>query len=352
MNSDIDHGIASIATKRPLVIGHRGASGVFPEHTVNAYERAIQDGADVIECDVVLSRDLVPICNHDMDLSHSTDIRNRNEFEERKQSHSDHGLPSIDYYAIDFNLTELKTLRRLQVIGVRDQSFNGQFGLVTLKEFIAIAKAATRAVAIYPELKYPEKHNSILVSRGVVDQKMEDIVIDVLKAEGFTDKNHACFVQSFDEDSLDYIKQISGLPLVMLIENDVTAEKLGEFGSKFYGVGCWKEQIFRFWTSAEGYKNYITSRTEFVKEAHNAGLRVHVYTFRNEDKYLAWNYNQDPVLEYEDYLKQKVDGYFTDFPATLVRKLDCVYGEDASKASSLNLSLELAVCLIAVFVQI
>lgn len=317
-----------------LVIAHRGSSGVLPEHTAAAYRRAIEDGADYVECDVTLTRDLVPVCIHENWLSQTTDVATRREFADRRRNLTveleDGGqrFNVDDWFAIDFTLAELKTLRVKQRFSFRDQSHDGLHQIATLEEHLAIVRGASREVGTYPELKQPHWLNSLEIMRG---RKFEDILLEELERNGYGGRDDPCIIQSFNEKSLYYLANRTTIRLAMLIESEVPASKLTEWsGRGIYAVGPWVNLITQFWTNETGYKNWINSTTDLVSECHRHGLMVHAYTFRNEDRFLPWDFGQDIYKAYDYYVDQiTVDGFFTDFPETLVNFRNRPKGEQS-----------------------
>ena len=317
-----------IPTDRPLNIAHRGASGVLPEHTLAAYQRAIDDGADVIECDVVVSRDGHLICRHDPWLSTSTDVTNRAEFRDRKRTIVDfeyYGMKKniTDWFIVDFSLEELKTLRVHQVNQERDPSFDGKLQMATFHEHILLAKNSSRTIAIYPELKYPGWVNSLDLFNGT---SYEEYFVSELTKYGYQNKDDPCILQSFEYDSVKTLANLTNLPVVMAIEYDfqATPDLLDMYAEVAYGVATWKCSFVDHY-GPNGYKSSIRNVSDMVKEIHSRNMKVHVYTFRNENSNLAWDYEQDPWKEYDLYMGLGVDGYFVDFPATFDQYLDVKY---------------------------
>ena len=147
---------------RPLVIGHRGASGYLPEHTLAAYQLAILRGADFIEPDLVSSKDGVLIARHEINIKDTTDVANHPEFASRFKTKTIDGTPESGWFADDFTLAEMKTLRAKQRLGFRPQQFNGLYQVPTFDEVIALAQwwseRLDRVIGVYPETKHPTYH--------------------------------------------------------------------------------------------------------------------------------------------------------------------------------------------------
>src|SRR5215213_11626158 len=151
---------------KPLVIGHRGAAGYLPDHTLQGYRLAIKLGADYIEPDLVATKDGVLIARHEPNITATTNVADHPEFAGRKRTASvDGGPPETGWFASDFTLAEIKTLRAVQPLAGRPTQFNGRFKIPTLEEVIALAKRYSkryhRRVGIYPETKHPTYHRSI-----------------------------------------------------------------------------------------------------------------------------------------------------------------------------------------------
>jgi glycerophosphoryl diester phosphodiesterase len=343
--------------KPPIVIGHRGASGLRPEHTLEAYELAIEQGADYIEPDLVSTKDGVLIARHENEISGTTDVSSRPEFADRKTTKTIDGVEYTGWFAEDFTLAEIKTLRAIERLPFRSPFFNGQFEIPTLQEVIDLAKRKSaetgRTIGIYPETKHPTYHDSIGLS-------LEEPLVKILKENGLDKEDSPVFIQSFEVSNLKDLNQKIDVPLVqlfdaadialdgMLIENQPydfvvsgdkrtygdlrTPEGLKEVATYADGIGPWKRMIVSVkGTDADGdgkaddvngdgavndADKTTTAPTMLVKDAHDAGLLVHPYTFRNEGLYLARDYNGDPEQEYRQFIQLGVDGYFTDFPAT------------------------------------
>ncbi|MCC5664504.1 esterase-like activity of phytase family protein [Nostoc sp. CHAB 5784] len=371
----------------PKVIGHRGASGDLPEHTLQAYIRAIADGADFIEPDLVVTKDGVLIARHEpalailnadgsVNLSNTTtdvyDISKYPQFADRKKTVSLDGNTITGWFAEDFTLEEIKTLGAIQRLPFRDQSFNGQFEIPTLAEIINLVKEVEaqtgKKIGIYPETKHPTyfaEEATYVGTTEKINRNISDILIDTLKANNFTDPSRI-FIQSFEVSNLkqlnDSIMPAAGvdIPLVQLLDaSDIdingkiiesqpydlkvsgdsrtygdlrTPEGLTEIATYADGIGPWKRMIVSVkGTDANGdgkaddvngdgtvndADKTTLPPTSLIQDAHNAGLQVDPYTFRNEDQYLAADYKGNPELEFQQFFQLGVDKLFTDFPKT------------------------------------
>ena len=282
-----------------------------------------------------MTKDKRLVCLHENHLKHSTNVESVPEFADRKTSYNishefndvlEYVIIEDEWFAIDFTLSELKLLRKVQGNTLRDPSFDGQFEITTLEEMIEIVQSAGRRIGLHLETKSPRWVNSLPFMSGT---SMEELLVGVLDRYGYMSKHDACFLQSFEEDSLYRLRNLTHLPLVRLISTehvDTSNARLTEWAKSFYGIGPWKDLIVPFWNSDNGYKNKLGEATDLVERAHRHGLLVHAYTFRNEDEYLAWDFHQDPVNEIELFLGDLgVDGIFTDFTATTKRHVDAMY---------------------------
>ncbi|WP_421656302.1 glycerophosphodiester phosphodiesterase family protein [Leptothermofonsia sp. ETS-13] len=351
----------------PIVIGHRGASGELPEHTLEAYQLAIRRGADFIEPDLVATKDGYLIARHEPNLINTTDVASRPEFADRRTTKVVDGIAEEGFFASDFTLAEIKTLRAVMPQGYRTQAFNGVFEIPTLEEIIDLVKreeAITgRKIGIYPETKHPTYHDNLGLS-------LEEKLIDTLVAKDFTNPSRV-FIQSFEVSNLKELNSVImpaagvDLPLVQLLDAfDVnysdgsllyqsvnarpydftvngdtrtyadlqTPQGLAEIATYADGIGPWKRMIVSVKNvdnNNDGLPDDLNNDgvindadrvtlppTNLVQDAHAAGLLVHPYTFRNEGRFLASDYNGNPELEYQQFIRLGVDGYFTDFPGT------------------------------------
>lgn len=310
-----------------LVIAHRGASGRRPEHTIASYTLAIDQGADVIEPDLVLTSDDVFVARHENDITGTTDVADHPEFAARKATKVIDGESHTGWFTEDFTLAELKTLRareRLPQLRPGNAAYDGQFDVPTLAEVIALAKA--RGVGIYPETKHPSYFASI-------GHPMEARLVADLKAAGWDSADAPVFIQSFEVDNLKALHAMTRVRLIQLIDASgapadgaapsyaamATPAGLKAIAGYAYGIGPNKAMI---WAGSG-------APTALIADAHAAGLKVHPWTFRAENTFLpaALRTGTDPAAhgriadEIRAYVSFGVDGFFTDFPAIGVEAL-------------------------------
>jgi glycerophosphoryl diester phosphodiesterase len=342
----------------PLVIGHRGASGYLPEHTLEGYKKAIEMGANFIEPDLVMTKDGYLIARHEPMLGGTTDVASK--FASRKTTKMVDGVATTDYFASDFTLSEIKTLRAIQTRG-RDPAYDGQFEIPTLDEVITLAKTQSallgRPVGIYPEVKHSTFHDGIFGARA-----FENKLVEQLHTAYGNSSTAPVFIQSFEVNNLQYLNTRTNIKLVQLIDADdvkpdgsmslvapyaqpydfvvgwnprtfadlVTPEGLAFIKSYADGVGPWKPYLVT--TVADGVDRTgdgtltindrrVDGSTGVIEAAHAAGLLVHTWTFRNDASGYGF---ADPQAEMEYYMRLGVDGVFTDFPDTGVAALAAV----------------------------
>lgn len=345
----------------PLVIGHRGASGYRPDHTLESYKLAIDMGADFIEPDLVATKDGVLVARHEPNITGTTDVATRPEFASRKTTKNVDGVNEEGWFVSDFTLAELKTLRAVQPLSDRDQSYNGKFQIPTFEEVLDLAKTegakAGRTVGVYPETKHPTYHAKLGLP-------LEDRLLAVLAKYGYTTKASPVIVQSFEVSNLKYLRTKTQVRLVQLVDaNDVNADGsmdltapydkpydfavagdsrtfaslltpagLKEIKTYADGIGPWKPYLIpskQVDANKDGKPDDLNGdgkiderdrvmmpATSVVKDAHAAGLFVHAYTFRNEAKRLASDFKGDPKAEYKLFFNLGVDGVFSDFTDT------------------------------------
>ena len=220
-------GLQTLDAKPPLIIGHRGASGYLPEHTLESYRLAIAQGADVIEPDLISTSDGVLIARHDPNLGISTDVASRPEFAARKRvDWPVDGEKQTGWFAHDFTLAEIKTLGAITPDPERPQEKNGMFRIATLQEIINLAKTEAarlgRTVYIYPETKNPTYHRNLGLP-------LEDRLITALNATGWNGPSAPVFVQSFEPSSLKEMRSnASKTRIVQLVDGDDIDLKTGK----------------------------------------------------------------------------------------------------------------------------
>lgn len=294
---------------RPLVIAHRGASGYRPEHTIAAYELAIEMGADFIEPDLVITGDGVLIARHENDITGTTDVIDRPEFRSRRRTKWVDGREVTGWFAEDFTLAEIKTLRARERLEFRDRSFNGRFEIPTFEEILDLARR--RGVGVYPETKFPSYFRSLGLP-------LEEPMVEALHASGL----RAVFLQSFEVGNLKLLKTMTDLPTIQLLDaggkpwdidrtyqDMATPEGLAEIAAYADGIGPNKRLIVP--AAPDGR---LRPPTSLVEDAHRAGLQVHPWTFRSDPVFLAPDYEGDPAREIDQFLELGVDGLFSDFP--------------------------------------
>jgi glycerophosphoryl diester phosphodiesterase len=302
---------------RILVIAHRGASGERPEHTLESYRRAIEQGADYIEPDLVMTRDGVLIARHENEIGGTTNVADHPEFMQRRRTQVIDGETMNGWFTEDFTLAEIKTLRareRLPALRPLNRTFDGLFEVPTFDEIMQLAREANLRrggkfrLGVYPETKHPAHFASIGLAQ-------EAAVLETLAR--FDYAAGPVFIQSFDPGNLQQLRGMTHLPLVQLLEHEV-----GD-----------PARIARYADAIGIAKALATEAT--VARAHAQGLLVHVWTFRAENEFLPEDLKSsgeagahgDLKTEIERYLALDIDGFFTDFPAIGVHVRDMRVGE-------------------------
>jgi glycerophosphoryl diester phosphodiesterase len=314
---------------RPLVIGHRGAAGYRPEHTLASYELGARMGADYIETDLVSTKDHVLVARHENDISATTDVAGHPEFRSRRTTKTIDGIRTTGWFTEDFTLAELKTLRareRLPAIRPKNTKYNGRYQVPTLQEIIDLIQRLSgelgRQIGLYAETK----HSTYFRSIGL---PLEQVLVDTLHHNGLDRPDARVFIESFEFANLKYLARQLSVRLVFLI---------GPPGARPYDfVRAHDSRTYRELTSANGMrrlaryvdalgpsKDYVIPPggrpTAFVRNAHAAGLLVHPYTFRNENQFLppALRHRGGAIAEYRLFFAAGVDGVFSDCPDTAV----------------------------------
>ena len=290
----------------PLIIAHRGASGYRPEHTLEAYKLAIDMGADVVEPDLVITKDGVLVARHDRYLSTTTNVSAKPEFADRRRADADpNGEGRVDWWVEDFTLAELKSLRARQPFDGRSRDYDDKFAPPTFEEVLAlITKEASekgRPIGVYPETKHPGFFSSI----GL------DFKAPLLAALTSFDAGPV-FIQSFEPAILKQLNDETDAKLVQLIYEEtpgagpnISLDEIAEYAD---GVGPSKYLII---PQAGGV-------TDFVAQAHARSLFVHPWTFRLDQPHPGM-LNDAPEDEPAPFFALGVDGVFTDFPDASVK---------------------------------
>jgi glycerophosphoryl diester phosphodiesterase len=330
----------------PLVIGHRGASGYRPEHTLASYRLAIEMGADYIEPDLVSTKDHVLVTRHENNIADTTDVAAHPEFASRRTTKTIDGTPVTGWFTEDFTLAELRTLRakeRLPGLRPANTAFDGLYPVPTFQEVIDLAKRA--GVGIYPETKHPTYFDSIGLS-------LEEPLLATLRANGLTGPRAKEFIQSFETANLKELHAKTRLPLVQLIDATgrpydfvvagdprtyadlVTPAGLAEIATYADGIGPNKDLIVPRDSAGK-----LQTPASLVRDAHRAGLAVHPWTFRRENDFLPLDFRQgnpaspeflrapgDLPAELRLFFHLGVDGVFSDNADVAVATRHRVFG--------------------------
>ncbi|MGV6872832.1 glycerophosphodiester phosphodiesterase [Pseudochelatococcus sp. B33] len=330
----------------PTVIAHRGASALRPEHTVASYLKAIEDGADVIEPDLVITKDGVLVARHEnaiaiLDADGSikeatTNVAELPQFTDRKTTKTIDGVEITGWFVEDFTLDELKTLRareRIPAIRPANTAFNDQFEIPTFQEVIDLARAESekrgRTIGIAPETKHPTFFKSI-------GQPLEPALIEILNRNDLNRKEAPVIVQSFEVGNLKELRQQTPVRLAQLIDSEGRPYDFivqGEAEKRTYDDLITDEGLKEISTYADilaPYKTLIVpvvdgkpgEPTGLAERAHAAGLAVVIWTLRPENSFLPAGFRKDPaddktargdsVGEITVYLKAGVNAFFSD----------------------------------------
>lgn len=351
------------AAAAPIVIAHRGASGYVPEHTLAAYWLAIEQGADYIEPDLVITKDGVLVARHENAIAilnadgslreATTDVHERPEFASRKTTKVIDGTSITGWFTEDFTLAELKTLRareRLPQVRVANTRFDGMFEVPTLDEVLELVKAANerrrqdarderggkdgrkgqrevRPIGVYPETKHPTYFQAIGLP-------LEEPLVRTLRRHGYEGRHAAVFIQSFETANLRKLRRMTDLPLVQLLNGSgrpydfvvngdprsyadlAKPAGLADIASYAQGIGANTNLMIPLVGGRLG------APTTLVDDAHKAGLIVHGWTFRAENVFLPneFDVGTDPNAlgqldgQVRAFLSLGMDGFFTDHP--------------------------------------
>ncbi|GAB2684344.1 glycerophosphodiester phosphodiesterase [Kribbella swartbergensis] len=330
-----DTAVQSAANHRDdfVIVGHRGASGYRPEHTLAAYELAARMGADYIEPDLVITKDRQLVARHEPEIGGTTDVAAHPEFAARKKTKLVDGIAVTGWFAEDFTLAELRTLRakeRIPALRQQNTVFDGRYRVPTLQEVIDLSRRLSRElgrpIGIYPETKHP----TYFQRQGLA---LEPELVKTLTRNGLNRPDAKVFVQSFEVSNLKALHNQLRVPLVQLtsasgapydfvVAGDkrtyadiVSPAGLREVATYAKGLGPAKDQVIPLDATGK-----LGQPTALVANAHRAGLVVHPYTFRVENNFLPANFDSSTVAadagnlfgEIGAFRKAGIDGLFTD----------------------------------------
>jgi len=328
----------------PIVIGHRGACGYVPEHTLTSYFIAMQDGVDFVEPDLVMTKDGVLVARHENEIGGTTDVARHPEFAGRRTTKTIDGVAHTGWFTEDFTLAELKTLRareRIPEVRPGNTRFDGQFQVPTFDEICALVAGvqqqremaarqlglpAPKRIGVYPETKHPTYFQGLGLA-------MEELLVNTLHRHGYKGRDGFAVIQCFEVSNLKAMRRMTELPIVQLMEDEggpfdfivkgdrrtyrdmITPDGLAEIATYATGIGPHKWQVIPL-----NADETLAAPTPLVKDAHAAGLKIHAYTFRAENQYLPKNLRSsadpnalgDLQRELRVYLDAGLDGFFTD----------------------------------------
>ncbi|MGW3931420.1 glycerophosphodiester phosphodiesterase [Streptomyces microflavus] len=322
----------------PTVIGHRGASGYRPEHTLGSYQLALDLGAHIVEQDLVPTKDGHLVCRHENDITGTTDVADHPEFAGRKATKSIDGVSYTGWFTEDFTLAELKTLRAKERIpGNRPDNtlYDGRWTIPTFEEVLRWADKEGRKrgkpVWLYVETKHPTYFRGLGLG-------LEEPLARLLRHYGRDRKNSPLILQSFEPTSIQRLARLVATPRVVLLSGPTTrpwdfvesgdprtvADLVKPAGLKWIasyaqGIGPTLDLVI-----PKDAAGRLTTPTTLVKDAHARGLLLHPYTLRNENSFLPADFRRgtDPNA-YGDvfgaaaaYLATGIDGIFADHPDT------------------------------------
>lgn len=327
-------GMSESPQSRPIIIAHRGASAERPEHTLAAYRLAIAQGADYIEPDLVMTKDGVLICRHENEIAGTTNVADRPEFADRRKEKTVDGVTAAGWWAEDFTLAELKTLRcreRIPQLRAANTAYNDTETIPTFAEVLALAAEA--GVGVYPELKHP----SFLREQGL--DSVPAFIAAVREAGGQSVADRL-FVQCFEIGPLVQLAQMSSIRwrCIELIGANgapwdrrdtsyadmLRGDGLARIAEYARGIGPEKGLIL-----PRDAHNNLATPTDLVTRAHAANLLVHPWTFRPENYFLpsglriyrSARHRPEDIAEHGDmgaelraFIDAGIDGFFTDAP--------------------------------------
>ncbi|MET7621028.1 glycerophosphodiester phosphodiesterase [Streptomyces sp. NPDC005408] len=328
------HGSSYRDLPSPTIIGHRGASGYRPEHTLGSYQLALDMGAHVIEQDLVPTKDGHLVCRHENDITGTTDVAAHPEFASRKTTKSVDGVSLTGWFTEDFTLAELKTLRAKERIPANRQEntlYDGRWAIPTFEEVLRWAekegRRRGRPVWLHVETKHPTYFRGLGLG-------LEEPLAKLLRRYGRDRRNSPVFLQSFEPSSIQRLSKLVSSPGVVLLSGAssrpwdfvqagdartvadlVKPEGLAWIASYAQGIGPTLDLIIPKDASGK-----LGTPTTLVADAHAEGLILHPYTMRNENTFLPADFRRgtdpnaygDAFGAFKVYFETGIDGIFTD----------------------------------------
>ncbi|QHY94534.1 Glycerophosphoryl diester phosphodiesterase precursor [Streptomyces sp. S4.7] len=322
----------------PTIVGHRGASGYRPEHTLGSYQLALDLGAHVIEQDLVPTKDGHLVCRHENDITGTTDVADHPEFAGRRTTKSVDGVSLTGWFTEDFTLAELKKLRakeRIPQSRPHSTLYNGRWEIPTFEEVLRWADEEGRRrgepVWLYVETKHPTYFRGLGLG-------LEERLAKLLRRYGRDRRDSPLFLQSFEPTSMQRMAKLVSTPRVVLfdaadtqpwdfkqsgdprfVSDLITPAGLKWIASFAQGIGPWVDLII-----PKDKDGKLGEPTTLVRDAHAKGLILHPYTMRNENSFLPADFRVgtdpnaygDAFGAFKAYFEQGIDGIFTDNPDT------------------------------------
>lgn len=328
--------------RAPLVVAHRGASGYRPEHTLAAYELAAAMGADYIEPDLVMTKDKVLVDRHEPEISGTTDVAKRPEFASRKTTKNLDGTQVTGWFTEDFTLAELRTLRAVERLPKERQHntlYDGRYQVPTFDEVLRLrerlSKKYGRTIGIIPEIK----HSTYFHAKGLNPEKA---FLPLVKRYGLNRADAPLWLQSFELTNLKTIRadgykaKSTFLSWTGSGEFDGPYDRIAAGDKRHYSAYTKPAELAKiakfadgigpekFFIIPKGTDGKLTKPTTLVADAHRAGLEVIPWTFRNENTFMAKDFQTSAnagdygraIDEIVTYLRTGIDGFFTDNPDT------------------------------------
>lgn len=330
---------------KPIVIGHRGASGYRPEHTRSAYELAFALGADAVEPDIVATRDGVLVVRHENEISGTTDVASRAEFADRRATKLIDGKELTGWFTEDFTWPELSTLRareRIPEIRRSSATFDGRFPILRLRDVFEIIDRAAehekRAFGMVAEIKHATYFDSIGLP-------LDELFAEEVNAAGWNGADGRLTIESFEQGVLDgiYARGIYGKRVYLIEARGKPFDQVARLGAKaphyadyltgagLYGLsgrvdGISVDKSLILETDEAGR---VLGASDLVDQAHAAGLEIYCWTLRPENRFLAKSFRRgrlkadygDWLTEFRTIMRTGIDGVFVDHPdlAVMVR---------------------------------